>query len=163
MVGSASDLKCPDPPTQPKLQAIRSWSYGVLETIKKNFRFEPKQTETQSVSVVFRFVLQNQKTFFFGLFRCFRPLSKQPKQTEFSGNKPKKTSKKCSLLGVPRNRYFFSRFEPKQTETQSVLVVFWFAFLRNQKFFFPGLFQFVSMFWTGIETTTTNRTYGMGN
>jgi hypothetical protein len=24
-------------------------------------------------------------------------------------------------------------------------------------------FQFVSMFWTGIKTTETNRTYGMGN
>jgi hypothetical protein len=28
------------------------------------FRFEPKQTGTQSVSVVFRFVSRNQKTFF---------------------------------------------------------------------------------------------------
>ncbi len=112
------------------------------------FQFEPKQTETQSVSVVFRFFSRNQKTFFsvcfglsdryrnnrnkqnflgtnrknlqqtfsirgsllifflgsnrnsicfdcfsvsffakpkkfcFGLFRCFGPVSKQPKQTE---------------------------------------------------------------------------------
>ncbi len=35
---------------------------GVLETITF-FRFEPKQTETQSVSVVFRFVLRNQQDF----------------------------------------------------------------------------------------------------
>jgi hypothetical protein len=82
------------------------------------FRFEPKQTETQSVSVVFRFVSQNQKTLFsvcfakpknfvFGLFRCFGPVSKQPKQTAFSRDKPKQTekiSKKRSLLGGPRNR-----------------------------------------------------------
>jgi hypothetical protein len=60
------------------------------------FRFEPKQTETQSVSVVFRLVSQNQKTFFsvcFSLFRCFGPVSKQPKQTEFSQNKPEKSPK----------------------------------------------------------------------
>jgi hypothetical protein len=33
---------------------------GVLETNKINFRFEPKQTETQPVSVVFLFVSRNQ-------------------------------------------------------------------------------------------------------
>jgi hypothetical protein len=49
------------------------------------------------------------------------------KQTE-------KISKKLSLLGRPRSSYiFFSRFEPTQTETQSVSVVFQFVFLRNQK------------------------------
>jgi hypothetical protein len=47
------------------------------------------------------------------------------KQTE-------KISKKRSLLGGK----FFSQFEPKQTETQPVSVVFWFAFSRNPKFFF---------------------------
>jgi hypothetical protein len=64
-----------------------------------------------------------------------------------------------SVLGCPRNNQIFLRFEPKQTETLSVSVVFRFAFLRNQK----SLFRFVSMFRTGIETTETNRTYGMGN
>jgi hypothetical protein len=42
------------------------------------FRFEPKQTETQSVSVCFA----KPKKKFFGLFRYFGPVSKQPKQTE---------------------------------------------------------------------------------
>ncbi len=135
---------------------------GVLETIKFLFRFEPKQTETQSVSVVFRFVSRNQKSFFsvcFGLFRCFGPVSKQPKQTEFSRNKPKQTEKSPKNLGVLETVNFFSRFEPKQTETQSVLVCF---FGKPKKIFF-GLFQFVLMFRTSFETTETNRTYGMGN
>jgi hypothetical protein len=47
--------------------------------------------------------------FFFGLFRCFGPVSKQPKQTE-------KTSKQRSLLGYLRNNYFFvglNRNKPK--------------------------------------------------
>jgi hypothetical protein len=57
------------------------------------FRFEPKQTETQSVSVVFRFVSRNPKKFY---SICFGPVSKQPKQTE-------KTSKQRSLLGYPQN------------------------------------------------------------
>jgi hypothetical protein len=34
---------------------------------------------------------------------------------------------------------------------------------RETKHFFFGLYQFVSMFRTGIETTGTKRTYGMGN
>jgi hypothetical protein len=67
------------------------------------FQFKPKQTETQSVSVVFRFVSRNQKNIFFGLFQCFGPVSKQPKQTEFSRNKLKKSPKKRSLLGGPQN------------------------------------------------------------
>jgi hypothetical protein len=33
---------------------------------------------------------------------------------------------------------------------------------RETKNFFFGLYRFVSMFRTGIETTGTNRTYGMG-
>ncbi len=49
-------------------------------------RFELKQTKNQSVSVDFWFAfLQNQKIFFtvcFGLFPCFGPVLKQPKQTE---------------------------------------------------------------------------------
>ncbi len=56
---------------------------------------------------------------------------------------------------------FFSRLEPKQTKTQSASVVFGFAFSQNQQIFL-GLFLFVSMFRTGIETTKTNRTYSMG-
>ncbi len=51
----------------------------------KIFWFEPKQTETRSVSRLFRFVSWNQKKNF-GLFRCFEPLSKQPKQTELFRN-----------------------------------------------------------------------------
>ncbi len=53
------------------------------------FRFELKQNETQSVSVVFRFVLRNQKKFFSvcsGLFRCFGPVLKQQKKTSFGSS-----------------------------------------------------------------------------
>ncbi len=54
---------------------------------------------------------------------------------------------------------YFSRFEPKQTETQSVSVVFWLVFFAKLKSFF----SIVLVFRTGIETTETNRTDGMGN
>ncbi len=75
------------------------------------FRFEPKQTETPSVLVVFCFVSRNQKTFFFGLFRCFGPVSKQPKQTELYRNKPKKLQKTFSIRGSSKKlTNFFSVF-----------------------------------------------------
>ncbi len=105
-----------------------------MKQFLKIFLFEPKQTKTQSVSVCFT----KTKNIFFGLFRCFGPVLKQTKQTEFCQNKPKQTekiSKKHSLLGGPQNRKFFFRLEPKQTKTQSVMVVFRFAFLRNQLIF----------------------------
>jgi hypothetical protein len=130
--------------------------YGVLETIKICFRFEPKQTETQSVSVVFRFVSRNQKTFF---SVCFSVSDRYRNNR----NKPKKSPKNVLYEEVLETVNFFSRFEPKQTKTQSVSVVFRFAFSRNPKFFFCVLFRFVVMLRTGIKTTETNRTYGMGN
>jgi hypothetical protein len=121
-------------------------------------RFEPKQTETRSVSVVFRFVLQNQKTFFWFVLVCFGVSdwyrNNQNKQNFVETNQ-KNLQKTFSIRGSSKQLIFFSRFEPKQTETQSVAVVFRFVFLRNPKFF--------SVFGTGIETTETNRTYGMGN
>jgi hypothetical protein len=54
----------------------------VLEIVNFFSRFEPKQTETQSVSVVFGLLFCETKNFFFGLFQCSGPVSKQPKQTE---------------------------------------------------------------------------------
>jgi hypothetical protein len=62
-----------------------------------------------------------------------------------------------SGIGCHRNSQIFFRFEPKQTETQSVPVVFRFV-SRNQQKQISGLFQFVLVFRTGIETTETNRT-----
>ncbi len=53
--------------------------------------------------------------------------------------------------GVLETINFVFRLESKQTETQSVLGVFWYV-SRNQNIFF-GSFQFVSVFLTSIETT----------
>jgi hypothetical protein len=51
----------------------------------------------------------------------------------------------------------FFRFKPKQTETQSVSVVF--RCVRKPKNFL----RLVSVFRTGIKTTKTKKTYGKGN
>ena len=55
---------------------------------KKNFRFEPKQTETRSVSRLFRFVSWNQKFFFFvcfGVLNLYR--NNRNKQNSFETNR----------------------------------------------------------------------------
>ncbi len=104
------------------------------------FRFEPKRTETQSVSVVFRFVSRNQTNFFsvcFGLFRCFDPVSKQPKQTETNRKHLQKTNLYQGILET----IIFFWFEPKQTETQPVLVAFRFVFFAKPNKIFFGLFR----------------------
>jgi hypothetical protein len=113
---------------------------GVLETFKFFFRFEPKQTETQSVLIVFRFVSRNQKTFFRSV-SVFRTGIETTETNRIFSKQTEKISKKRFLLGVLKTVNFFSQFEPKQTKTQSGSVVFWFAFLRNQKILFFGLFR----------------------
>ncbi len=60
---------------------------GVLETNKKYFRFEPKRTETQSVSVVFQFVSRNppkKNSVCFGVSNMYR--NNQNKHTFFETN-----------------------------------------------------------------------------
>jgi hypothetical protein len=52
------------------------------------------RTETNRNSICFgcfSVCFAKPKNIFFGLIRCFGPASKQPKQTEFSRNKPKKS------------------------------------------------------------------------
>ncbi len=56
---------------------------------QKNFRSEPKQTETRFLFGCVSVCFLKPKTKSFGLFRCFEPISKQPKQTELFRNKPK--------------------------------------------------------------------------
>ncbi len=110
---------------------------GVLETIKFFFRFEPKRTETQSVSVVFRFVSRNKINFFpvcFGVSVRYQSNRNKPKQTE-------KISKKQISIRVSSKQLTFFRFEPKQTETQPVSVVFRFVFFTRSNNIFFGLFR----------------------
>ncbi len=135
---------------------------GVLETIKFFFRFEPKQTETQSVTVVFRFVSRNKKHFF-GLFRflsVFRIGIETTETNKTLSKQTEKISQKRSLLGGPQN---CSCFFLVQTETNRNSICFCCIsvcfFSKPPKKFF----RFVSVLRTGIETTKTNRNYGMGN
>jgi hypothetical protein len=105
---------------------------------------------------------------FFGLFRetqkkifsvCFgvsdRYRNNQNKQNfvETNRNKPKKFPKNIIYYRVRETVNFFSRLEPKQTETQSVSDVFRFAFSRNQQIFF----RFVSVCFDVSDRYQNNR------
>jgi hypothetical protein len=77
------------------------------------FRFKPKKTETQSVLVVFRFVSRNQRIFF-----RFVSVFRNSIETN------QKNLQKMLSFGVSSKQLIFFRFKPKQTENQSVSVVF---------------------------------------
>jgi hypothetical protein len=64
------------------------------------FWVEPKQTETQSVSVGFRFALRNQKHFF-RFVLVFRTGIETTKTNRILSKQTEKISKKHSLLGGP--------------------------------------------------------------
>ncbi len=119
----------------------QSWSSTRVSSKQSIFfRFEPKQTKTQSVSVVFRFVSQSQQIFF-RFVRCFGPVSKQPKQTEFSGNKPKKSHKN---LGVLKTVDFFLGLNRKKPKLNLFWLFFGLLFRETPKNFSVG-FLFVSV------------------
>ncbi len=119
------------------------------------FRFEPKQTKTQFVSVVFRFVSRNQKTFFL-FFSVFRTGIEITETNRISSKQTEKISKQTfSIKGSSKPLIFFLG----SNRNSFCFGCFSVCFLRNQQIFF----RFVSMFRTGSETTGTNRTYGMGS
>jgi hypothetical protein len=120
--------------------------YGEVGCPRNNqffFRFEPKRTETNRNSICFgcfSICFAKPNKFFsvcFSLFRCFGPVSKQPKQTKTN----QKNLQKQISFRVSSKQLIFFRFEPKQTETQPVSIVFRFVFSRNQTKFFCGLFR----------------------
>ncbi len=114
---------------------------------RNNQIFFSVRTETNRNSICFdcfSVCFAKPKNIFFGLFWCFGLVSKQPKQTEFSRNKPKKSPKNVLYQGVLETINFLSRFELKQTETQSVPISFSVCFFAKPKNLFSvcfGLFR----------------------
>ncbi len=111
---------------------------------------------------------------FFGLFRetkkrCFRLVSvfrtgiETTEANRVLSKQTDKIFKKHSLLGGSRNRDFFFAVRTETNQNSICFGCFSFDFFAKPTNFFFGLFLFVLMFRTGVETTETNRTYSMGN
>ncbi len=92
------------------------------------------QTKTQSVSIVLGLFCET-KNHFFWFVSVFRTGINTTETNRISSKQTEKSSINILYWGVLKTVNFFSQFEPKQTKTQSVSVVFQFAFSRNQKFF----------------------------
>ncbi len=126
------------------------------------FRFEPKQTEAQSISVVFQFVSRNPKTFFWfvSVFRTIIETTETnrifSKQTETNRKNLQKT---FSIRGSSKSLIFFLGSNRNKPKLNLFWLFFGMLFLETPK----KNFRFVLMFRTSIETTETNRTYGKGN
>ncbi len=58
---------------------------------KKKFSVRTEKKTKQDLFRVCFGSFRETKHFFFGLFRCFEPVSKQPKQTELFRNEPKQS------------------------------------------------------------------------
>ncbi len=102
---------------------------------RNNQIFFSVRTKTNRNSICFgcfSVCFAKPKNIFFGLFRCFGSVLKQPKQTQLCQNKQKNLQKTFYIRGSSKQLIFFSRFEPKQTETQSVSVVFRFLFFKTK-------------------------------
>jgi hypothetical protein len=127
------------------------------------FRFEPKQTETQSVSVVFRFVSRNQKTFFsdcFGLFRCFGSVSKQPKQTQLCQNKQKNLQKTFYIRGSSKQLIFVFLGSNRNKLKINLFRLFFGLFYAKPNNFFFGLFRCFGL-WSKQPKQTELKVWGI--
>jgi hypothetical protein len=119
-----------------------------VECPRNNQIFFSVRTETNRNSICFgcfSVCFAKPKKHFFGLFRCFGPVSKQPKQTEFSRNKPKKSPKTFSIRGSLKQLILFSRFEPKLNLFQ---LFFGLLFRETNKFFFSVCFDVLDCYRT---------------
>jgi hypothetical protein len=98
------------------------------------------------------------KNIVFGLFRFFRPVRNNRNKQNFVETNRKILQKTFSIRGSSKPLLFFSVWT-KPNRNSICFGCFLVCFSRNQQIFF----RFVSMLWTSIETTETNRTYGVGN
>ncbi len=76
---------------------------GCPRNEKKKFSV---RTETNRNKICFAFVsvcFVKPKKHFFGLFRCFEPISKQPKQTKLFRNEPKQSG---SFWKIPKYAFY---------------------------------------------------------
>jgi hypothetical protein len=107
---------------------------GVLETIKFFFSVRTLITRNSICFGYFSVCFAKPNHIFFGLFRCFGPVSKQPKQTE------KISKKQISIRVSSKHLIFFSvRTETNRNSTCFGCFSFFF-FVKPNKIFF-GLFQ----------------------
>jgi hypothetical protein len=126
----------------------------------KQSNFFSVRTETNRNSIFFGCFLvcfvKTKNIFFicFGLFWCFGQ--------NFLETNRKNLQKTFSVRGSSKPLNFFlvsNRNKPKL----NLFRLFFGLLFRETPKFLGGLFRFVSKFRTGIKTTETNRTYGMGN
>ncbi len=113
------------------------------------------------VSVVFRFVSRNQKHFFrfVSVFRTGIETMETNRIFSKQSEKIFKNRYVFSFRGSSKPLILFLGSNRNKPKLDLFRLLFGLLFRKTKKVFF----RFVSMFRTGIETTETNRTYGMGN
>ncbi len=105
------------------------------------FWFEPKQTETQSVSVVFRFVSRNQKTFFSVCFGVSDRYRNNRNKQNFHKTNRKNIQKTFSFKKSSKPWFFFSVWRTETNRNPICFGCFSVCFFTKPNIFFSGLFQ----------------------
>ncbi len=137
---------------------------GVLETIKFFFGSNRNKPKLNLFRLLFGLFRETKKHFFRFVSVCFgvSVQSKQPNKQNFFKINRKHLQKSFSFRGSSKPLFFFLGSNRNKLKLNLFRLFFGLLFCKTQKNF-SGLFWFVSMFRTGIKTTKTNRTYGMGN
>jgi hypothetical protein len=108
---------------------------------------------------------ETKKHFFRFVLVCFsvsdRYRNNRNKQSFLETNR-KNLQKTFSIRGSAKKLIFFLGSNRKKPKL-NLFSCFSVCYFTKPQYFFFGLFRFVSMFQTGIETTKTNRNNGMGN
>jgi hypothetical protein len=132
-----------------------------VSSLQSIFFFGSNRNKTKLHLFRLFFVLfRETKKHFFQFVSVFRISIETTETNRIFTKQTGKISKKRFLLGSPRNRDFFLGLKNRNSIYFGCFSV---CFFTKPKKFFLGLFWFVSMFRTGIETTETNRNYSMGN
>jgi hypothetical protein len=151
----------------PQITTGQPW-VGCPRNNQKNFSVRTETNQNSICFSCFSICFAKPKNIFFGLFRFVSVFLTGIETTEKNRTLSKETEtnrkslKKRFLLGGCRNSSFFFSGSNWNKPKLNLFLLFSVCFLRNQHIFF-GLFLFVLAFWTRIETTKTNRAFGMGN
>jgi hypothetical protein len=133
------------------------WASRFLHRVSsKQSNFFSFRTEKNRNSIClgcFSVCFAKPNNIFFGLFRCFGPISKQLKQTEFSRNKQKKSPKKFSIRGSLKPLIFFLGSNQNKPKLNLFQLFFGLLFHETPKKYF----RFVSVCFDVLDRYRNNR------
>ncbi len=131
-----------------------------MSTKQSNFFFGSNRNKLKlNLFRLFFGLFRKTKKHFFRFVLVFRTGIDNRNKQNFVETNRKNLQKTFSIRGSSKPYIFFLGLNRNKPKLGLFRLFFGLLFRKTKNFFF----RFVLMFRTGIETTETNRTYGMGN